>query len=334
MLAARVNGGRLSNVCEHLDRHPEHAAAAFRASFVGLAAEIGRRDIVDELLRRGAPILPGVQPNPLSQVGDADMLRYLLERGAVVDESALKTASGHGTPEAIQVLLDAGADPTIRWQPSGRNAYDQALRMGRFDNAELLRPLVVDYDLAGWLTTELGPLAQVPRGTVPIGAPFSLHSTTRADHRILVTAGLSASPLPGLEHRAELLLRLPLDPAAMGVDPKWPLDWLFSVVHAGLEGPVLQPWDTIGNGPRPKRLSPDVRYVGSVVVPEGELVTPGGMKILLLSLCCLRPSELRALRADHDVTRAALDAAGLLHGVVTRDRPSVVPRPWWRVWGE
>ncbi len=83
--------------------------------------------------------------------GNREALSQLLHSGADVNErvrwswgqtydgmTPLMLASQRGDAHAIRILLDAGADPTLK-DPSGRTAYDHATQFGYAEAAELLR---------------------------------------------------------------------------------------------------------------------------------------------------------------------------------------------------
>lgn len=76
--------------------------------------------------------------------GNLEEMRRLLSSGTKVDEespgafTALVWAAREGPPEAVQVLLDAGADPTRRAGVNGWASLQHAVHKGRAANVELL----------------------------------------------------------------------------------------------------------------------------------------------------------------------------------------------------
>ena len=110
-----------------------------------LAALKGQTMLARKLLDRGAHVnKPGWAPLHYAAThGHLDIMAMLLEQHAYIDaESPNKTtplmmAAHYGTPAAVKLLLDAGADPTLKNQ-LGLSATDFAARAGRTESAELI----------------------------------------------------------------------------------------------------------------------------------------------------------------------------------------------------
>lgn len=113
-----------------------------------LAALKGQLPLVKRLIERKADVnKPGWAPlhyaatnaDPVS----ADLVRLLLEHHAYIDaESPNKTtplmmAARYGTPEVVKLLLEEGADPTLK-NEQGLTALDFAQRAERKDAANLI----------------------------------------------------------------------------------------------------------------------------------------------------------------------------------------------------
>lgn len=110
-----------------------------------LAALRGHLELAKKLIARGADVnKPGWAPLHYAATGGhLGLMRLLLEEHAFIDaESPNKTtplmmAAHYGTAAAVQLLLDEGADPTLR-NDLGLTAMDFAQRGGRKDAQELL----------------------------------------------------------------------------------------------------------------------------------------------------------------------------------------------------
>lgn len=110
-----------------------------------IAALKGYTDIARKLIIRGADVnKPGWTPLHYSATGGhVDIMRMLLDESAYIDaESPNKTtplmmAAQYGSREAVKLLLDEGADPTLK-NELGLTAADFARRVDRQDVAETI----------------------------------------------------------------------------------------------------------------------------------------------------------------------------------------------------
>jgi ankyrin repeat protein len=110
-----------------------------------IAALRGHTDLVRKLIARDADVnKPGWTPlHYAATSGHLEIMALLLEHHAYIDaESPNKTtplmmAAYYGTQEAVKLLLDAGADPTLR-NDLGMTAVDFAQKGGRKDAAALI----------------------------------------------------------------------------------------------------------------------------------------------------------------------------------------------------
>jgi len=110
-----------------------------------LAALKGYLDVAKQLIARDADVnKPGWAPlHYAATKGDIPMIELMLENDAYIDAESpngstpLMMAAQYGTPEAVKVLLNAGADPTIK-NSLNLSAIDFANRVNRTDVAETI----------------------------------------------------------------------------------------------------------------------------------------------------------------------------------------------------
>jgi ankyrin repeat protein len=110
-----------------------------------MAALKGHLDLVKTLLARDADVnKPGWAPLHYAATGGhLQIMELLLEQHAFIDAQSpngttpLMMAAHYGSPAAVKLLLDAGADATMKNQ-LGMSAVDFAYRANRKDAAELI----------------------------------------------------------------------------------------------------------------------------------------------------------------------------------------------------
>lgn len=79
--------------------------------------------------------------------GHVELMRLLLDNHAYIDAESpngttpLMMAAHYGSPQAVKVLLEAGADPTLK-NALGLSAIDFAQRAGRAESAELIAAFI------------------------------------------------------------------------------------------------------------------------------------------------------------------------------------------------
>lgn len=118
-----------------------------------MAALKGDTELVLALIARGADInKPGWAPlHYAATKGSVPIVRELLDKSAYIDAESpngttpLMMAAMYGTPEVVKILLEAGADPTIK-NGLGLTALDFAKTMERNKESATL----ISAFLAGW----------------------------------------------------------------------------------------------------------------------------------------------------------------------------------------
>jgi ankyrin repeat protein len=110
-----------------------------------LAALKGLTELCQQLIARGADVnKPGWTPLHYAATnGHLAVMSLLLEEHAYIDAASpnettpLMMAAHYGTPEAVKLLLEAGADPSLS-NDQGLSAVDFAQRAGRADVAGII----------------------------------------------------------------------------------------------------------------------------------------------------------------------------------------------------
>jgi ankyrin repeat protein len=110
-----------------------------------IAALKGHERLVRKLVARDADVnKPGWTPLHYAATGaHLAIIQFLLDENAYIDAESpngttpLMMAAHYGSPEAVKLLLEAGADPTLR-NELGLSAIDFAQRGNRRDAADLV----------------------------------------------------------------------------------------------------------------------------------------------------------------------------------------------------
>ena len=114
-----------------------------------LASLKGLLGVVVKLIERGADVnKPGWAPLHYAATnGHLEVMNVLLEHHAYIDAASpngstpLMMAAMYGTPSAVKLLLEAGADPSLK-NIQGMTAIDFAQRDKRLDSAEIIAAFV------------------------------------------------------------------------------------------------------------------------------------------------------------------------------------------------
>lgn len=114
-----------------------------------IASLNGDLELVQRLVNRGAHVnKTGWTPLHYAATnGHLSVIRFLLEKSAYIDAEApsgttpLMMAAHYGTPQAVKLLLDEGADPMLK-NLQGLTAIDFANRANRKESADLIAAFI------------------------------------------------------------------------------------------------------------------------------------------------------------------------------------------------
>ncbi len=114
-----------------------------------IASIKGMTEIVSQLLDKDADVnKPGWTPlHYAATAGHLQIMNLLLERHAYIDAASpngstpLMMAAMYGTPSAVKLLLEAGADPLLK-NDLGLTAIDFAQRANRQESADIIAAFV------------------------------------------------------------------------------------------------------------------------------------------------------------------------------------------------
>lgn len=148
-LATRDNAARAIAAMLRWDKIDVEPRNKADESPLMLAALGGHLETVKALVTRGADVnKPGWTPLHYAATrGHLEVMRLLLDQNAYIDAASpngttpLMMAAFYGTPTAVKLLLEAGADPMLKNQLA-LTAIDFAHRGNRADAAEIIAAFV------------------------------------------------------------------------------------------------------------------------------------------------------------------------------------------------
>ncbi|MCW5642438.1 MAG: ankyrin repeat domain-containing protein [Rhodoferax sp.] len=148
-LAARDNAGKAVAALLQWDKLDVEPRNKVDESPLMLACLAGQLEMAQQLVERGADVnKPGWAPLHYAATrGHVAVMRFLLERNAYIDAASpngttpLMMAAYYGTPSAVKLLLESGADPLLKNQQD-LSAIDFAHRANRADSAEIIAAFV------------------------------------------------------------------------------------------------------------------------------------------------------------------------------------------------
>ena len=149
MLAAREPAMKAFQVLVNWPRIKVETRNAKDESPLMIAALKGYLDMARQLIDKGADVnKTGWTPlHYAATKGEAPMIELLLENHAYIDAESpnrstpLMMAALYGTTSAVKLLLESGADPTLR-NDQGLTAIDFAQRAKRVDAAEVIAAFI------------------------------------------------------------------------------------------------------------------------------------------------------------------------------------------------
>lgn len=148
-LAAREKSLKVAAVLVNWNKINVEARTTSDESPLMMAALNGLTDLAARLVEKGADVnKPGWTPLHYAATrGHLQIMTLLLDKYAYIDAASpngttpLMMAAFYGTPSAVKLLLEAGADPLLKNDQS-LTAVDFAHRNNRLDSAEIIAAFV------------------------------------------------------------------------------------------------------------------------------------------------------------------------------------------------
>ncbi len=149
MLAMKESAFKVANALLDHQKIKVEVRNAVDESPLMLAALKGELVLCQRMIRKGADVnKPGWAPlHYAATSGHLDVMRLLLEEHAYIDAASpnnttpLMMAAHYGTPAAVKLLLEAGADPTLS-NDSGLTAIDFANRGNHAESADMIAAFI------------------------------------------------------------------------------------------------------------------------------------------------------------------------------------------------
>lgn len=148
-LAAREKSLKVANVLLQWSKIDAEARTPSDESPLMIAALNGHEDLCRLLIAKGAAVnkTGWTALHYASTRGHLEIIRLLLDKYAYIDAESpngttpLMMAAFYGTPSAVKLLLESGADPSLK-NIQGLSAIDFANRANRADAAEVIAAFV------------------------------------------------------------------------------------------------------------------------------------------------------------------------------------------------
>ena len=148
-MAVRENSLKAATVLIAWPKIDVEARTATDESPLMIAALNGQADVAKKLIAKGADVnKTGWTPLHYAATrGHLPVISLLLDNYAYIDANSpnnttpLMMAAFYGTPSAVKLLLEAGADPSLK-NDQGLTAIDFAHRNNRLDSAEIISAFV------------------------------------------------------------------------------------------------------------------------------------------------------------------------------------------------
>jgi hypothetical protein len=311
---ACVAAVRESNVAllrELMDGDPEiEAEPDYVSVLLMFAITENDRELMNFLVERGAdihyqdsPIHPEGLLNHAVDLEAYESMQWFLEQGAIINHKhqgvmrclALTSAARHGNLDAVQLLVQYGADVKASW--AGMNGLSQAIAAGHDHVVQFLKSVGAtmprDADEIDTNHSASEVVAHIEKNVGEIrreaiaeivsdNLPITVHIADHDGQLLLFTDGMSARPMnipEGQEEYqyAELVMVLrddwPMSPAELECDEnRWPIGWMRKIAHYPHDQDtwLRGQYSIIANDEPPQPLGPGTSLTSWLVVESPE----------------------------------------------------------------